>query len=83
MVYYVALLTLGLCIAIGYALATWGPLARRPMPVEQICSRIDYMNGLQRRIKAEEAPLGELRDELRDLVGLCGDALSGRSGSNE
>jgi hypothetical protein len=53
------------------------------MPVEQICSRIDYMNGLQRRIKAEEAPLGELRDELRDLVGLCGDALSGRSGANE
>jgi hypothetical protein len=79
----VAFLLLVLSAAAGYAFATWGPLARRPSSVEQICSRVDYMDGLHRKMKASEGPFNELRDEFRAVAGQCRDALSGRSQENE
>jgi len=69
-------------VALGYALATWGPLQLRSSPVELICSRVDYMDGLQKKLKGEEAPIRELRDEFLALVRQCNEALSGRVQEN-
>jgi hypothetical protein len=48
---FVALLLIVISVAMGYALATWGPLARHSTPIERFCSRLDYMNGLQRKLQ--------------------------------
>ena len=37
-----------------YAFGIWGPLAGRSSGVEQICSRVDYMEGLYRRSKHQK-----------------------------
>jgi len=66
-----------------YALGIWGPLAGRSSGFEQMCSRVDYMEGLYRKIKASEGPFEQLRDEFATLVGQCRNALSGRTQENE
>ena len=66
-----------------YAFGIWGPLAGRSSGVEQICARVDYMDGLFRKIKASGGPSEQLRDEFTSLVGQCRNALSGRAQENE
>ena len=66
-----------------YAFGIWGPLAGRSSGVEQICSRVDYMEGLYRKIKASEGPFEQLGDEFATLMGQCRNALSGRTQENE
>lgn len=79
----IAVLLLVLSAVVGYALGIWGPLARRSSDVEQICSRVDYMDSLYRKIKASEGPFDQLRDEFTSLVAQCRNALSGRTPEHE
>jgi hypothetical protein len=57
--------------------------ARDTTPLARICSRIDYVNGLQEQIEGQQAASEEVREEFKALVEECRAALSSRGEEND
>jgi hypothetical protein len=59
-----------------------GYLGRATTPLARICSRVDYVNGLQEQLEAQQAASEEVREEFKALVEECRAALSSRAEEN-
>jgi hypothetical protein len=60
------------------------PLGCLVRPIERICSRVDYMNGLQEQLEGQQAASEEVREQFKALVvEECGAALSSRAEEND
>jgi hypothetical protein len=59
------------------------PLGCLVRPIERICSRVDYMNGLQEQLEGQQAASEEVREQFKALVEECGAALSSRAEGND
>ena len=69
-----------LCFAAGYLFAAWLSGARDTTPLAHICSRVDYVNGLQEEL---EGASEEVREQFKALVDECRAALSNRAQEND
>ena len=68
----------------GYFLAGWWWWsARDKSPLAQICARVDYLNGLQENLKAQDAASEEVRAGFQKLVEQCRTALRDRAEEND
>ena len=74
---------LALCFVAGYLLAGLWSSRRDTTPFAQICARVDYINGLQENLKAQEAASEEMRAEFKALVEQCRTALRNRADEND
>jgi hypothetical protein len=72
-----------LCFAAGYLFAAWLSGARDTTPLARICSRIDYVNGLQEQLEGQQAASEEVREQLTALVDECRAALRNRGEEND
>jgi hypothetical protein len=52
-------------------------------PLARICSRVDYVNGLQEQPEGQQAASEEVREQFKALVEECGAALSSRAEEND
>ena len=52
---------------------------RDTTPLARICSRVDYVNGLQEELEGQQAASEEVREEFKALVEECRAALSNRA----
>jgi hypothetical protein len=75
-------LLLGACFVGGYLVAGWWSGNRDATPLERICARVDYINGLQQEIEGQDAR-PELRNEFNSLVEECRAALRNRTEEND
>jgi hypothetical protein len=64
-----------LCFAAGYLFAAWLSGARDTTPLARICSRVDYVNGLQEQLEGQRAASEEVREQFKALVEECRAAL--------
>jgi hypothetical protein len=64
-----------LCFAAGYLFAAWLSGARDTRPLTRICSRVDYVNGLQEQLEGQRAASEEVREQFKALVEECRAAL--------
>jgi hypothetical protein len=76
----VAVVALVLCFVAGYFVADLRS-RRDTSPLARICSRVDYVNGLQENPK--DAASEEVRAELSALVEQCRTALRDRAEEND
>jgi hypothetical protein len=60
-----------LCFAGGYLFAAWLSSPRDTTPLARICSRVDYVNGLQEQLEGQQAASEEVREEFKALVEEC------------
>jgi hypothetical protein len=72
-----------LCFAAGYLFAAWLSGARDTTPLARICSRVDYVNGLQEQLEGRRAASEEVREQFKALVEECRAALSSRAEEND
>ena len=72
-----------LCFAAGYLFAAWLSGVRDTTPLARICSRVDYVNGLQEQLEGQQAASEEVREEFKALVEECRAALSSRAEEND
>jgi hypothetical protein len=72
-----------LCFAAGYLFAAWLSGARDTTPLAHICSRVDYVNGLQEELGGQQAASEEVREQFKALVDECRAALSNRAQEND
>jgi HAMP domain-containing protein len=72
-----------LCFAAGYLFAAWLSGARDTTPLARICSRIDYVNGLQEELEGQQAASEEVREQFKALVEEWRTALSSRAEEND
>jgi hypothetical protein len=75
-------LLLGLCFLAGYLVAGWWSGRRDVAPLERICARVDYINGLQQEIEGQSAR-PDVRNEFNSLVEECRAALRNRAEEND
>jgi hypothetical protein len=59
------------------------PLGCLVRPIGRICSRVDYMNGLQEQLEGQQAASEEVREQFKALVEERGAALSSRAEGND
>src|SRR6202022_4764967 len=71
-----------LCFAAGHLFAGWLSGARDTTPLARICSRVDYVNGLQEQLEGRRAASEEVREQFKALVEECRAALSRRAEGN-
>jgi hypothetical protein len=76
-------LLLVLCVGAGYLLAAWLSGARDTTPLARICSRVDYVNGLQEELEGQQAASEEVREQFKALVEEYRTALSNRAEEND
>ena len=74
---------LALCFGAGYLFAAWLSGACDTTPLARICSRIDYVNGLQEELEGQQAASEEVREQFKALVEECRAALSSRAEEND
>ena len=72
-----------LCFAAGYLFAGWLSGARDTRPLARMCSRVDYVNGLQEELEGQQAASEEVREQFKALVEECRAALSSRAEEND
>jgi hypothetical protein len=60
-----------------------GYLARDTTALARICSRVDYVNGLQEQLEGQQATSEEVREQFQALVEECRAALTSRAEENE
>jgi hypothetical protein len=56
--------------------AAWLSGARDTTPLARICSRVDYVNGLQEELEGQQAASEEVREQFKILVEECRAALN-------
>jgi hypothetical protein len=74
-----AIVALAVCFVAGYLFADWWSGGRKQSPLEQICARVDYVNGLQENLTGQEEASEEVRAEFKALVEQCRVALEDRT----
>jgi hypothetical protein len=78
-----AALLLVLCFALGYLAAAWWVGPHDTTALMQICSRVDYINGLQEHLEGQQAASEEVREQFPALVEECRAALRNRGEEND
>ena len=63
--------------------AAWLSGARDTTPLARICSRVDYVNGLQEELEGQQAASEEVREQFKALVEEYRTALSNRAEEND
>jgi hypothetical protein len=62
---------LAVCFVAGYLVAGWWSGEDDTTPLQEICARVDYVNGLQEKFKGQEAASEEVRAEFKKLIEQC------------
>jgi hypothetical protein len=61
----------------------FGYLVRAIRRRSRICSRVDYVNGLQEELEGQQAASEEVREQFKILVEECRAVLSNRAQEND
>jgi hypothetical protein len=76
-------LMFAVCFVAGYSVAGWWPGEDDTTPLQEICARIDYVNGLQEKLKGQEAASEEIQAEFKKLIEQCRIVLTDRAEEND